>query len=177
MLEIIENGQIINDQYTRANDTLSFDTVRISVSWSQWQEHRERLLEAKASEVIQALAVRIGPAMEIEQIAADQSHFDLIVLEFEAFTDGRPFSTAQLLRDKYGFSGQIRAEGDIVPDQLAFLIRCGFDQIVLPQKIEPESFLQRFPSTYQSGFGDYQHIRALRRGTINTGTLEHANGD
>ncbi|MFQ3282192.1 DUF934 domain-containing protein [Reinekea sp.] len=51
---------------------------------------------------------------------------DIIAFNFSKFTDGRAFSEARNLRDTLGYKGDIRAMGDFIPDQVAFLTRCGF---------------------------------------------------
>ena len=62
-----------------------------------------------------------------EEIADDLGCLALIAIEFPTFTDGRPYSTARLLRERYGFGGELRAVGDVLRDQLLFMARCGFD--------------------------------------------------
>lgn len=58
--------------------------------------------------------------------------FGLICLRFPKFTDGRPYSAARLLRQRYGFTGELRAIGNVLRDQLAFMRRCGFDAYEIP---------------------------------------------
>ena len=62
-----------------------------------------------------------------EQLGADLHRFATIVLEFPVFRDGRAYSQARILREQLGFRGEIRARGDILRDQIDFMIRCGFD--------------------------------------------------
>ena len=57
----------------------------------------------------------------------DLANFSLIVLLFPAFTDGRCYSFARLLRDRYGYKGEIRAQGDILHDQLFYMAQCGIN--------------------------------------------------
>ncbi len=73
------------------------------------------------------LAVRIEPGEAIEAIAAVLPKLALIALPFPKFNDGRSFSKARMLRDTYGFTGEIRATGDVLWDQLQLMRRCGFD--------------------------------------------------
>lgn len=61
--------------------------------------------------------------LAIDRIAAAP----LIVLTLAKFTDGRPYSIARLLRDRYGFTGELRAAGDVLLDQIPLLLGCGFD--------------------------------------------------
>ena len=51
----------------------------------------------------------------------------LVVLHFPKFTDGRAYSQARLLRERLGYTGELRATGSVLQDQLPFLLRCGFD--------------------------------------------------
>jgi uncharacterized protein (DUF934 family) len=58
-------------------------------------------------------------------------------LNFPAFTDGRNYSNARLLRDRYGFKGELRAIGDVLRDQLFFMHRCGFDAFAMRADKDP----------------------------------------
>lgn len=60
-----------------------------------------------------------------ELIGEDANRFAVIGINFPGFMDGRPFSTARLLRERYGFKGELRATGNFIRDQLCYLRRCG----------------------------------------------------
>jgi uncharacterized protein (DUF934 family) len=78
----------------------------------------------------------------------------LIAVQFPVFTDGRGYSTARLLRQRYGYRGELRAIGDILRDQLYELARCGFDSFSLREDQDPADALQAFgdfSESYQSG--------------------------
>lgn len=70
------------------------------------------------TELTPELAERLAPA-------------PLIAIDFPAFTDGRGYSLARLLRERYGYSGEVRAIGDVLVDQLYYMSRCGFDALAL----------------------------------------------
>lgn len=71
----------------------------------------------------------------IEETAADLDHFPVIAVHFPKFADGRGYSLAALLRQRYGYRGELRAVGDVLHDQLFFLQRVGFDAFALhPEK-------------------------------------------
>ncbi|HSG65121.1 MAG TPA: DUF934 domain-containing protein, partial [Gammaproteobacteria bacterium] len=74
---------------------------------------------------------RIGVRLKSDEpptlIADDLGRFSVVALEFPAFRDGRAYSYARLLRDQYGFGGEIRAVGDVLLEQLHFMARVGFD--------------------------------------------------
>lgn len=110
-----------------------------------------KLLDANAastegSEPIMALANDADPReVELDGIAR-------IDLHFPKFTDGRAFSQAFLLRRRLGFTGEIRATGDVLIDQLLQMQRCGFDAAVLradQDKSLAERQLKRYQAFYQ----------------------------
>ena len=74
---------------------------------------------------------RVGVALENtaapDDIAAHLNDIDLVALDFPAFTDGRAYSQARQLRHQLGFSGELRATGNVLADQAGFLKQVGFD--------------------------------------------------
>ena len=65
--------------------------------------------------------------VDVVEMVADLPRLELVALEFPKFSDGRALSQARLLRERYGYRGEIRAMGDVLRDQLFFMTRCGFD--------------------------------------------------
>lgn len=94
--------------------------VIIPLDW--WKAERQVYEGSNAP-----IGVLIEPGVPIEDYAEDIGRFSLIALAFPKFGDGRHFSTAQLLRARHGFAGEIRAVGDVLFDQLQLMARCGFD--------------------------------------------------
>jgi len=86
------------------------------------------------------------------------------VIDFPAFGDGRGFSLAVRLRKDFGFKGEIRATGPVIPDQALFLLRAGFDtvDVTAERKQAFEAALSRFPGFYQSDFGGQTSIAHTR---------------
>lgn len=78
------------------------------------------------------LGVRLSGGDRAESVAPFLDRLGLVVFVFEPFTDGRAFSEARILRERFGFRGGIRAAGEIFVDQYAFLLRCGFDSFDVP---------------------------------------------
>ena len=68
---------------------------------------------------------------EPETVAGDLNQLPLIAVNFPKFTDGRGYSIARLLRERHGYTGELRAVGDVLLDQLFYMKRCGFDSYVL----------------------------------------------
>lgn len=77
-------------------------------------------------------------------IAGDLPHFVLVAIRFPKFTDGRGYSTARLLRERLGYTGELRAIGDVLRDQLPELARCGFDSFALRTGENLEAALASF---------------------------------
>jgi uncharacterized protein (DUF934 family) len=122
------------------------------LSIEQWLDRTEELRATNIS-----LGLRLEPDVKLSSISNDLSRFSLIAVNFPKFTDGRGYSLAHQLRASYGFTGELRAVGDILFDQLQLLSRCGFDSF----EITDESTLKllgsgRRPSLtrfYQPGLG------------------------
>lgn len=90
---------------------------------------------------------------------ADLDGITTVVLQFPKFTDGRAFSQAFLLRRRLGFTGEIRATGDVLIDQLAQMQRSGFSQAVLRADQDLDhgrKLLAHYPDFYQ---GDAVHTQ------------------
>ena len=73
------------------------------------------------------LGIRIEPGTDLNNIAADIKRFSVIALAFPKYGDGRAFSLARLLRERYGYTGELRAVGEVLSDQIQLMQRCGFD--------------------------------------------------
>lgn len=80
------------------------------------------------------LGVRVEPGQRVEQLEPWLGRLSLVALSFPTFADGRAFSTARLLRERYRFPGEIRAAGDVQIDRYQFMRQCGFDAF----EIRPE---------------------------------------
>lgn len=87
------------------------------------------------------------------EIANELHSLPLIALNFPAFSDGRSYTNARELRQKYDYKGEIRAIGDVLRDQLYYMSQCGFDSFELRQDQDEETCLNAFKdfkTAYQS---------------------------
>ncbi len=89
------------------------------------------------------LGVSLAPAEPVEKLRPWLPRLALVALAFPVFTDGRPFSTARLLRERYGFTGEIRAVGQVLVDQYPFMVRSGFDAFAVPRGSELRGWQER----------------------------------
>jgi len=88
-----------------------------------------------------------------EELVPFLDQLNLIAINFPAFADGRGYSYARLLRDRYGYTGELRAVGDVLHDQLFYLGRCGFDSFAVREDKDAEvalSGLNDFSVSYQA---------------------------
>ena len=106
--------------------------------------------------------VLIGPTDEVELLAPYLGAISLVVVQFAKAGDGRGFSQARMLRQRYRYSGELRARGAIKRDLLFFLARCGFDSFDLDPTEDLEASLAAFDSfsvAYQDGSDAVVHVR------------------
>lgn len=118
------------------------------VPLSLWLEHAHALKARDGG-----LGVWLDSNEEAEAIADDLEHFQVIALNFPVFSDGRSYSNARLLRDRYGYKGEVRAIGDVLRDQLFLMKRCGFDAYVIREDRDAEEALESlkdFSEVYQA---------------------------
>ncbi len=90
--------------------------------------------QARKSEIISTckrIGLLIQPDERVEDVAGDLEYFIVIAVNFPKFVDGRGYSTASLLRQRYAYQGELRAVGDVLHDQLFFMQRVGFDSYAL----------------------------------------------
>jgi uncharacterized protein (DUF934 family) len=120
-MQIIKDREIVEDNWTHLDDDAELITGNVTVSKSRWLADKETLLKHQGE-----LGLRLNGDDSLEDVVSDLHHFSMIALNFPAFTDGRSYSLARLLRDRYDYQGEIRAQGDILHDQLFYLTQCGF---------------------------------------------------
>ncbi|VWM18016.1 DUF934 domain-containing protein [Burkholderia lata] len=99
-----------------------------------------------------AATLTIGNDEELPPLAGQIAQAARIDLAFPSFTDGRAYSQAYLLRKRYGFTGDLRATGDVLVDQLLLMERTGFSSAVLGDGTDITAArrqLDRFPGFYQ----------------------------
>jgi len=147
MPTLIRNRVLADDTWRvlQADEAIPADG-EVIVPLSVWRERQQLLAERNGS-----TGVWLEPADEPADIGTLPV---LIAVHFPAFTDGRGYSTARLLRQRYGFTGELRAIGDILRDQLYELERCGFDSFALRADQDPIDALRAFEDfseSYQAG--------------------------
>ena len=108
-----------------------------------------------------AVGVELPNDFDVEELLVDLPRLGLIALQFPKWTDGRAYTQARLLRNRYRFSGEIRAVGEVLVDMLPMLARTGFDAVALRHGESVEAArraLGFFPGHYQ---GDVSETRPI----------------
>jgi uncharacterized protein (DUF934 family) len=113
-----------------------------------------------------ATAVRIEPSDDARALIPHLDRLALIEVSFPKFRDGRGYSTARILREA-GYRGELRAAGDVLVDQIAFMRRCGFDSFHADAELDEaavERALDRYPLVYQDAADANPAVWKLRHG-------------
>jgi uncharacterized protein (DUF934 family) len=163
-MKLLKAGAFSADSYTAIADDAALPEgavpTGIIVSLARFQKDRDALLARNTP-----IGVRLGAADNPEILGDDVSHFSLIALEFPKFRDGRAFSWARMLRTRLSFTGEIRAVGDFLYDQMNYQKRVGFDAWEVPDHFTVEQFeraLHEMTDVYQPSADGQKTIRELR---------------
>jgi len=133
MSKLIKNGRIVSDGWKTLTlaDGDTPQSVKLPVGpalvpLSVWKARRAELIHREYEHGWPLgiwLAAEEGP----ESIEHDIEDFTVIAVEFDRYTDGKSYSTARLLREHYGYKGELRAIGDVPSDRLTYRLQIGFD--------------------------------------------------
>ncbi len=122
-MPLIKDNELVPDPWTSlGNEEALPEGAPAIVGLDRWQAERETLIERNAP-----LGIRLRSDQPPKLVLDDLDRFAVIALEFPKFGDGRAYSYARLLRERYGFRGELRAVGNVLRDQALFMLRCGFD--------------------------------------------------
>lgn len=150
MPRLLKNRAFVPDRWHVAADNTQLNTDGpLLLPLTLWQEQRAGLLALPP----ERLGLRLSGEEEPDAIGTDVARFGCIAIHFPSFMDGRGFSCGRLLRERHGYRGELRAMGDIIPDQLHYLWRCGFDAFELPDSVSLETALRcldAFSTAYQA---------------------------
>jgi uncharacterized protein (DUF934 family) len=129
MSQLIKQRLVTDDRWTLVREAVALtdlpDGVPVIVPLKLWTERRAALI-ARGD-----VGVWLAPDEDPAALAGDAARLAVIAIDFPQFTDGRGYSHARLLRDRYGYTGELRAVGDVQRDQLYYLAQCGFDAFAI----------------------------------------------
>jgi len=131
---ILSDSGVTDNQWTIVDgDHSDFSEDYLIVPHTLWQT-KKAVLASKLSEGKIGLLLQGEHDIHMENDGV--SAFALIAINFPSFMDGRGFSVARLLRERYQFTGELRATGGVIRDQLCYLQRCGFSSFDLADDID-----------------------------------------
>ncbi len=160
-MALIKLGRVVDDPWlTLAEGDAVPAEGAVIVGLERWRAEREALLQRGAP-----LGLRLDCDQPPSLIADDLDAFDVVALEFPKFTDGRAYSSARLLRERFGFEGELRAVGEVLRDQFLFMQRCGFDAFEVADQRAAEAWLGAMSELsvwYQPAADARAHASALR---------------
>ena len=113
-----------------------------------------------------ATAVRLEAGDDARALLPHLGQLALVEVSFPSFRDGRGYSAARILREA-GYTGELRAQGDVLVDQIPLMRRCGFDSFAPEAPVDPvtlESALSRYESRYQRAADAAVPVWKLRHG-------------
>jgi uncharacterized protein (DUF934 family) len=140
MPRIIQDGNVTEDSWVQlADEAPAPADGDVIVSLKRWTAERDALLARKGR-----TGVRLAGGDSLESLAPDLPRLPVVALAFPNFKDGRSFSFARLLRERYGYTGRIRAVGDVLRDQILYMRRCGVDTFELRADKSAEDALKAF---------------------------------
>ncbi len=142
MPQLIKDRALADDRWMLLREAASLTDLSagraVIVPLALWKAERAALL-ARGD-----VGVWLSPSDEPAELAGDIAALPLIAVDFPKFTDGRGYSTARLLRERYHFAGELRAIGDVLRDQLFALAQCGFDAFALREDRDATEALASF---------------------------------
>ena len=154
MTQIIQHRNAVEDRWQvlalnegETPDSVALPPGDIIFPLSVWKTRKAEIADRG-----QALAVWLDSADDPAEIAADLGVLSLIAVNFPKFADGRGYSTARLLRSRYGWHGELRAIGDVLHDQLFYMKRCGFDSFALKEGKNLEHALANAFDTWSESY-------------------------
>jgi uncharacterized protein (DUF934 family) len=160
-MPLLKSGQIVEDTWLHLDDEHEMPVDGdVIVSLERWFSEEETLRAHNGK-----VGIRLKNDQSPAQVADDLDAFDAFILEFPKYTDGRAYSAARLLRDRYGFTGEVRASGDVLIDQYGMMQRCGFNAYEIDDSADAaawQSAEKRISSHYQPAADGVAAIWAKR---------------
>ena len=142
MPQLIKQRLVSDDRWNLVREATGLtdlpDGVPVIVPLPLWLERRSALIARGDA------GVWLAPADHTGAVAEDVQRLAVIAIDFPQFTDGRGYSHARLLRQRYRYSGELRAIGDVQRDQLYYLAQCGFDAFLIPDGRDTDDALKAF---------------------------------
>ena len=145
-MPLVKGGKIVSDPFAHVADGAELPQGCVLVSAARFLEDPDALLKRGKVGVIWPNSRDVDDLVPyLDRVAA-------VALVFPTFRDGRAYSQARLLRERYQYRGELRATGQVLRDQFVFMLRAGFDAFDVKKQADAEAFaqtVQRYSVFYQ----------------------------
>ena len=161
-MPLIKDGTEIEDTWSFVDNEADVPSSGcITVALAKLIEDSDTLLARN-----QQIGVRLAPADDPHDLAPYLDRISLIEIDFPKYTDGRGYSQAQLLRRRLGYSGELRAVGHVLRDQILYMNRSGFDAYQTTRADLPNvtKALDEYSAVYQRAADNRTSVFAKRHG-------------
>jgi len=124
---LLRDRQIVIDEWLYVAEAAADASAPLIVTFDQWKMEPDTWIARGTP-----LGVVLSSAHKVEELAPDLERFSLVAAEFSGPGEGRGYTQARLLRERWNFKGELRATGHVRTDQVFFMARCGFNSFELP---------------------------------------------
>ncbi len=164
-MPLLKHGKLVDDSWTHVADEVAIPASGpVIVGLKRWREERNALIKRK-----DPVGVRLLSDHTAGDVADDLEHLGVVALAFPVFKDGRAYSNARRLRERYGFKGEVRAIGNVLRDQYLFMQRCGFDALEVKEgetERDWQKATQAIGVFYQAAADGNETVMSLRHPRI-----------
>jgi uncharacterized protein (DUF934 family) len=147
-MPLVKGGKITDDTFVHVADDAEIPgDGAILISAARFLENAEAL-----SQRAERTGVIWPNGRDVDDLVPDLGRLAAVALVFPTFRDGRAYSQARLLRERYGYRGELRATGQVLRDQFLFMLRAGFDAFEVKKPADAEAFantVKRYSVFYQ----------------------------
>jgi uncharacterized protein (DUF934 family) len=147
-MPLVKNGKVADDIFVHVPDGAELpEAAALLVSAARFLDDPEGLL-AKTGK----LGVIWPNNRDVDDLVPFLERLTAVALVFPTFRDGRAYSQARLLRERYRYGGELRATGQVLRDQFVFMLRAGFDAFEVKKESDAEAFAltaKRYTVFYQ----------------------------
>jgi uncharacterized protein (DUF934 family) len=146
-MRLVKAGRIVEDRFIRWLDSGPLPEGKAVIV-----PHERLLTDPDALRRAAPTGVEWPNNRDITELAPFVDRLALVALKFPTFKDGRAYSQARILREQYGFAGELRATGNVLRDQFLFMLRAGFDAFEVTKDADADAFpeaIRRYSVFYQ----------------------------
>ena len=135
-MPLIKNNEFAENPWQPLDDSQELPTSgSVIISFDRFKSDQEKIASLNLE-----VGVILSNDLDVFELTSYLDKVKLVVVEFPKFADGRAYSQARTLREHMGYEGEIRAVGDVLPDQAVLMMRCGIDSFEVSEQISLETW-------------------------------------